>query len=87
MAPRNHRNYASRHPTGPAEHKVATRYVAKSGMAKTELVRVSIATMIRVENAASSVEWNEWTLEFKCRSLLNQIEATPGTIKSKPKRF
>ncbi|WP_288921787.1 hypothetical protein, partial [uncultured Bifidobacterium sp.] len=59
----------------PAEHEVVSRWAIHEGMTMAELARMAIAVMIEKEDARDRIEEPEWSLDQKCRSLLEEIGA------------
>ena len=58
-----------------AEHEVVARWAIHEGMTMAELARMAIAVMIEKEDARDRIEEPEWSLDQKCRSLLEEIGA------------
>ena len=62
----------------PAEHEVVVRWAIHEGMTMAELARMAIAVMIEKEDVRDRIEEPEWSLDRKCRSLLEEIGAPQG---------
>ena len=62
----------------PAEHEVVVRWAIHEGMTMAALARMAIAVMIEKEDVRDRIEEPEWSLDRKCRSLLEEIGAPQG---------